>query len=1535
MDPLASVNSDKMTAFHEVMSKAYSDIPDYDTFVTTLVNDEVKRRQVFDSMLKAYPGDQVDYVTWQDNLGLKKKVGFTDGSSLLENSVISGGETPSISVPNSGAPQYFSSTQENLNNAAPAAQIEQLQKEVWEENNPEAGPHQFVKPIVSKPETSEEPLIKHYFTTDPNITQVGLYPEPETLTKHQVKQLENLDESQLAQNIEQYKEKQQEIFAEQERMAGHWQWLYDQNLKQRDPEQYDQVVEERDKQTRLMEISNRFAELEKLVYSKPSEIPAMGADGVTFEDQALVDEWNSLIGEWNELAGYFREKYPQTEEVGGVELEYSTEARVNAWNEFLQPKRDRLDEINKQIDELSNNLNYDYLKSPDERYTDTEVQLINLQLEELTKERGDLSDYLDEMEKELWLIQNPIPGSEKWKLNTPLAVSYGNAVLQGLSSAVLGTVEGAIMLHGMTVPDEVIGILNESGTSPHEWVLYKLNQAQDWANETWQTNPMYSGELGHQVANGAGQIAAFIAGGWAGQAMRLPAWVTSTSMGALSVGSHEYQVAYDMTQDANRMDMDSWVKKYASEPEDVVKLVQQYKDLHERDPYDVGMDSFLVSAPWGALEGIVIGRFFGRLNKATGGQVAEKMANGFADKFKNVFNNAGNYMLGSGVKFGFEEGVQEMITEIGTNWANGELYDKTRDVFENVGMAGEVGGILGFTLGAMLPVVKKRYGGKLSQEELIDVKVAESYINEQLSRLEGIDDLEVFNPIEYSSEAKLIQEEIVRIEADLAKGGIDANTQGILETQLEELNTELAVQINEDMESQREIDKLRLRGGVIAEILTDMTNAYNAGKLSPESAEALSGNIEELTAELESINQQLESYAEGVGEETQEKGQEEVSGQQETTEPVRVRDVEQVEVADQITGLAQKIMAGETEFTAEELQLQQNNPQLLEQELNRLKDEGQLETRETGVPVQVEGQTGQIQAEEEVQPAQAVEGVVLKPYVTDDGRYTVTPTEQGVQIINNKTKNVIDPRSANYKTVLDFYKRSNIEALREGGRVKPEPGMTEDQYRSSVLETSTNPQEIAEEYLRALAEPPDATHIDDILVDHLSAITPDSFYQWGDKNYVTPQIRNNYFKTKKKGGVPLDVIAQEIVEEYAPPGMDEQAVIEAMIDFVVDNPGGTQSYKPVSEAARSLAGKFQDVAGFKIDEDFARDLAGVDEQASQLSDQVADIIASEGITKDNWAQLRDELFYLSDEEIALIDTHYGTQEQTQVQPEAVTEEGAGRVEGEPTLKPTPGRVEASPEIEAVVEDFVSKNPKKPYGNTLFSDFVKLNYPQIDADATQAYYDSVTEMQNKEEQARAEVRDNLQNRRDSVFSILQAKVDESANTAKQQAKDNVTEASIPVLDAVKAARKGVAYASSALNKFQDATFGKAVDAAEDFVAKKIKQANASHNKAAVGVSQALSIYFGGMPYTKADLKNKLQFNGQVNFSKVQAEKMMKEMWAMVEGSPQSLIKIHKLLDPEVYEVRGLEAGEMPTLDDLTTNERRLYETITEINAYVHY
>lgn len=152
--------------------------------------------------------------------------------------------------------------------------------------------------------------------------------------------------------------------------------------------------------------------------------------------------------------------------------------------------------------------------------------------------------------------------------------------------------------------------------------------------------------LATKLPAGIGSAVAFMAGGVAGRVLKIPQWLTISSLGAASGGSEFYK-------DAKASGADDGTATIAS----------------------------LIGNVVGTSEAIPLAGMIGRLNRATG------------NTFGRALVDAGKETL--------EEAMQEAAQTVAQNFTAQQLYDKDRDLFKDLAESTAVGGSTGFLLSAL------------------------------------------------------------------------------------------------------------------------------------------------------------------------------------------------------------------------------------------------------------------------------------------------------------------------------------------------------------------------------------------------------------------------------------------------------------------------------------------------------------------------------------------------------------------------------------------------------------------------------------------------------------------------------------------------------------------------------------------------------------------------------------------------------------------------------------------------------------------
>ena len=217
--------------------------------------------------------------------------------------------------------------------------------------------------------------------------------------------------------------------------------------------------------------------------------------------------------------------------------------------------------------------------------------------------------------------------------------------------------EGSIAVANLFGDNPVFG--NPEKFTPEDTAAHELGQSvDDWFKDTFPTNPQYSEEFTQKLAGGAGSMALFALGGFAGAAAKLPGYVVPAGIGAAAEGVSGAE-DYVATQKAKGLPVD---------PEMRAKALAAH-------------------APLGLTEAVPIQRLLNRVDKVTGGGVKRVIA--------------------EGAKGGVEELTQEVFQKVGGNLiANSVLkYDPDRKTWEGAQEAGEVGGTLGFLFNSLAAAV--------------------------------------------------------------------------------------------------------------------------------------------------------------------------------------------------------------------------------------------------------------------------------------------------------------------------------------------------------------------------------------------------------------------------------------------------------------------------------------------------------------------------------------------------------------------------------------------------------------------------------------------------------------------------------------------------------------------------------------------------------------------------------------------------------------------------------------------------------------
>ncbi len=124
--------------------------------------------------------------------------------------------------------------------------------------------------------------------------------------------------------------------------------------------------------------------------------------------------------------------------------------------------------------------------------------------------------------------------------------------------------------------------------------------------------------------------------------------------------------------------------------------------------------------------------------------------------------------------------------------------------------------------------------------------------------------------------------------------------------------------------------------------------------------------------------------------------------------------------------------------------------------------------------------------------------------------------------------------------------------------------------------------------------------------------------------------------------------------------------------------------------------------------------------------------------------------------------------------------------------------------------------------------------------------------------------------------------------------------------------------------------------EDNIKKMMYAAQNSNNAAAKEVENSLSALIKNISSTEEFQKARRELSGDKSNDANLIYKVSRNLNAMIGDDVKSLLRVHSLIDPEVFVDKAKEAKEFypKTVEDLTVNELRLYNTLRTMNDFIH-
>jgi hypothetical protein len=124
--------------------------------------------------------------------------------------------------------------------------------------------------------------------------------------------------------------------------------------------------------------------------------------------------------------------------------------------------------------------------------------------------------------------------------------------------------------------------------------------------------------------------------------------------------------------------------------------------------------------------------------------------------------------------------------------------------------------------------------------------------------------------------------------------------------------------------------------------------------------------------------------------------------------------------------------------------------------------------------------------------------------------------------------------------------------------------------------------------------------------------------------------------------------------------------------------------------------------------------------------------------------------------------------------------------------------------------------------------------------------------------------------------------------------------------------------------------------EDNIKKMMYAAQNSNNAAAKEVENSLSTLVRNISATEEFQKARRELPGEKSNDANLIYKVSRNLNAMIGDDVKSLLRVHSLIDPEIFVDKVKEAKEFypKTVEDLTVNELRLYNTLRTMNDFIH-
>tara|TARA_R110000851_G_scaffold291462_3_gene445822 strand:+ start:2167 stop:9024 length:6858 start_codon:yes stop_codon:yes gene_type:complete len=133
----------------------------------------------------------------------------------------------------------------------------------------------------------------------------------------------------------------------------------------------------------------------------------------------------------------------------------------------------------------------------------------------------------------------------------------------------------------------------------------------------------------------------------------------------------------------------------------------------------------------------------------------------------------------------------------------------------------------------------------------------------------------------------------------------------------------------------------------------------------------------------------------------------------------------------------------------------------------------------------------------------------------------------------------------------------------------------------------------------------------------------------------------------------------------------------------------------------------------------------------------------------------------------------------------------------------------------------------------------------------------------------------------------------------------------------------------LSYLDDVFYRNVTSGIDSTISKLVTKGLESKNKVSRVISQTATNWFNGLPRTVKELARARRLSGDQDLASVMGAKLTKELQGIIKSDPETAMRVHRVLDPDMYE-----DGVTLSYEELTDNEKFLYDELVDLNSQTH-